>query len=189
MKCVCCKNDKSTCKNDVIKSHQNNKQSIFHYFFQDRVILRIIRVTYRRIFVASSYANQGLSPAEVYIAVNLCSDCICSLGYEVPGHGPPDINCRCYCLQRSQIPAVSLYSPPCLVCLHRSSLRSSLIDRMEWIAVYERERGSIVLILNLANPRKLSKNFCVDDRTNQHLGIQTLHLMRSDISFNEFYVT
>ncbi|KOC66920.1 hypothetical protein WH47_12347, partial [Habropoda laboriosa] len=59
---------------------------------------------------------------EVYIAVNLCSDCICSLGYEVPRHGPSDINCRCYCLQRSQIPAVSPHSPPCRVCLHGSRL-------------------------------------------------------------------
>lgn len=84
---------------------------------------------------------------EVYIAVNLCSDCICSLGYEVPGHRPPDINCRCYCPQRSQIPAVSPYSPLCPVCLHGSSLRSSLIDRErngeEDRGVRVREEGSI----------------------------------------------
>jgi hypothetical protein len=135
------------------------------FLFYDRVILCVICVIHRRILAISPRASQGLSPvkAEVYIAVNLCSDCICSLGYEVPGHGPPDINCRCYCLQRSQIPAVSPYSPPCLVCLHRSSLRSSLIDRMEWRGRSQRTYGrekSIALILNLVKYCELSKNLC-----------------------------
>ncbi|EGI58403.1 hypothetical protein G5I_13500 [Acromyrmex echinatior] len=101
--------------------HKSNSKNSTLFFHSHNILAYFRRFSLR---------NQGLSPAEVYIAVNLCSDCICSLGYEVPGHGPPDINCRCYCLQRSQIPAVSLYSPPCLVCLHGSSLRSSLIDRI-----------------------------------------------------------
>lgn len=128
----------------MMKSCRNKRFLSGQFFisFQE-LFLNIIRVTYRGILAAFPRADQGLPPveAEVYIAVNLCSDSICSLGYEVPGHGPPDINCRCYCLQRSQIPTVSPYSPPCLVCLHRSRLRNSLIDRMEW---REEDRGIYV---------------------------------------------
>ncbi|KAH0546247.1 hypothetical protein KQX54_007503 [Cotesia glomerata] len=93
--------------------------------------------------------TDGFRPegSEVNIAVNLCYDCICSLGYEVPWHEPLDINCRCYWQLRSEIPdsftdaftvlfvpghisrsKSTLYSPRYLVCTRYNTADSLVSD-------------------------------------------------------------